>query len=325
MLEVAVQMDPLEQINFAGDSTFALMLEAKRRGHRLWFYTPDQLSLEAGGVTARAQEIAVFDEPGALLRTRRDARARSLDDGRGAAAAGPALRSRLYHLDAFSRARRRARARRQRSRQRAQRAGKTLRDGVRRSDAADADHPRPRGDRALSRRAWRSRDEAAVRPWRRQRVQGRAARPEFRLAVRSVLDDLPRALGGAALPAGGRRRATSASCSSTASRSARSIACRRRTIFAPIWCAAARRRPTELSDREQEICARLGPELKKRGLLFVGIDVIDGWLTEINVTSPTGLRALKRIGGPDLAPPIMRRDRGRGSKCLRDGSEHDAS
>ena len=41
MLEVAVQMDPLEKINFAGDSTFAIMLEAARRGHRLWFYTPD--------------------------------------------------------------------------------------------------------------------------------------------------------------------------------------------------------------------------------------------------------------------------------------------
>jgi glutathione synthase len=62
---------------------------------------------------------------------------------------------------------------------------------------------------------------------------------------------------------------------------------------------------TELTGREREICDRLGPHLKQRGLLFVGIDVIDGWLTEINVTSPTGLRALKRIGGPDLAPAIL--------------------
>ena len=61
---------------------------------------------------------------------------------------------------------------------------------------------------------------------------------------------------------------------------------------------------TDLSAREKEICARLGPELKKRGLLFVGIDVIDGWLTEINVTSPTGLRAIRRLGGPDLAAAI---------------------
>ena len=64
MLEIAVQMDPLERINFAGDSTFALMLEAKRRGHRLWFYTPDLLSLDGGRVIARAHRIDVFDEPG---------------------------------------------------------------------------------------------------------------------------------------------------------------------------------------------------------------------------------------------------------------------
>ena len=63
-------------------------------------------------------------------------------------------------------------------------------------------------------------------------------------------------------------------------------------------------RETELTDREREICARIGPELKRRGLIFVGIDVIDGYLTEINVTSPTGIRAIKRLGGPDLAVAI---------------------
>ena len=61
---------------------------------------------------------------------------------------------------------------------------------------------------------------------------------------------------------------------------------------------------TELTARERAICARIGPELKRRGLVFVGIDVIDGWLTEINVTSPTGIRAVQRLGGPDLAAAI---------------------
>ena len=61
---------------------------------------------------------------------------------------------------------------------------------------------------------------------------------------------------------------------------------------------------TELTAREREICLAIGPELKRRGLLFVGIDVIDGYLTEINVTSPTGIRAVKRLGGPDLAVAI---------------------
>jgi len=61
---------------------------------------------------------------------------------------------------------------------------------------------------------------------------------------------------------------------------------------------------TELSDREREICAGLGAVLRARGLLFVGIDVIDGSLTEINVTSPTGIRAIARLGGPDVAAKI---------------------
>jgi len=56
---------------------------------------------------------------------------------------------------------------------------------------------------------------------------------------------------------------------------------------------------TDLSAREREICARIAPALQKRGLLFVGIDVIGGMMTEINVTSPTGARALKRLSGVD--------------------------
>jgi len=59
---------------------------------------------------------------------------------------------------------------------------------------------------------------------------------------------------------------------------------------------------TELTAREREICASLGPELKRRGLIFVGIDVIGGeWLTEINVTSPTGIVAIERFDGTDVA------------------------
>lgn len=56
---------------------------------------------------------------------------------------------------------------------------------------------------------------------------------------------------------------------------------------------------SELTAREREICAAIGPELKRRGLMFVGIDVIGGRMTEINVTSPTGARALKRLSGAD--------------------------
>ena len=58
---------------------------------------------------------------------------------------------------------------------------------------------------------------------------------------------------------------------------------------------------TDLTKREREICERLGPALRARGLLLVGIDVIGDFITEINVTSPTGIRAIKNLGGPDIA------------------------
>ncbi len=62
--------------------------------------------------------------------------------------------------------------------------------------------------------------------------------------------------------------------------------------------------PTTLTKREHEICEALGPDLKKRGLLFTGIDVIGDYMTEINVTSPTGIRQVKRFGGGDIAAMI---------------------
>jgi glutathione synthase len=65
-----------------------------------------------------------------------------------------------------------------------------------------------------------------------------------------------------------------------------------------------RAEPTELTGREREICAAIGPELNARGLIFTGIDVIGDYLTEINVTSPTGIREVKRFGGADIAAMI---------------------
>jgi glutathione synthase len=68
---------------------------------------------------------------------------------------------------------------------------------------------------------------------------------------------------------------------------------------------------TELTAREIEICDALGPELAKRGLVFVGIDVIAGYLTEINVTSPTGIVAIDRFNGTDTAARIWEAIEGR--------------
>jgi glutathione synthase len=63
----------------------------------------------------------------------------------------------------------------------------------------------------------------------------------------------------------------------------------------------------ELTERDLEICAAIGPELSRRGLIFVGIDVIGDYLTEINVTSPTGAQQLKRFGGADAAARLWDR------------------
>ena len=65
-----------------------------------------------------------------------------------------------------------------------------------------------------------------------------------------------------------------------------------------------RAEPSAMSDRDREICEAIGPTLKERGLIFVGIDVIGNYLTEINVTSPTGIREVKRFGGADIAALI---------------------
>ena len=143
-LNVAVQMDPIERINVRGDSTFALLLEAQRRGYALSYYTPDRLGArrqQGIGGGAAAGRCATRRRS---FHARRAARDRPLLVRRRAAAPGPAVRSRLHLDDAHARAHPSEDARGQRSGARAQRAGKSLRHRVSRSDAADADHPRPR-------------------------------------------------------------------------------------------------------------------------------------------------------------------------------------
>ena len=62
---------------------------------------------------------------------------------------------------------------------------------------------------------------------------------------------------------------------------------------------------TEVDDRDREIAAAIGPELVRLGIVFAGIDVIGGWLTEVNVTSPTGLREIADLGGPRLEIDVL--------------------
>ena len=100
-LNVAVQMDPIARINIRGNSTFALLLEAQKRGHGLSYYTPDKLSLRGEELVAPVQILSVRDEPGdhfTLGEPRRESLA-TFDVI--LLATGSAVRSRLHHLDAF--------------------------------------------------------------------------------------------------------------------------------------------------------------------------------------------------------------------------------
>ena len=127
-LTVAVQMDPLETINIAGDSTFALMLSAQARGHRLFHYAAEDLNYADGRVWAQRASGDRAARRGRSFQLRRAGRPRSRRRGRRRAdAAGPAVRPRLHHRDAPARADRGPDAGGQRSRERPQRA----REGVR--------------------------------------------------------------------------------------------------------------------------------------------------------------------------------------------------
>ena len=61
----------------------------------------------------------------------------------------------------------------------------------------------------------------------------------------------------------------------------------------------------ELTDRDRQICAQVGPELSRRGVLFAGLDVIGDYLTEINVTSPTGIREIEKLAQVNLATTLI--------------------
>jgi glutathione synthase len=69
--------------------------------------------------------------------------------------------------------------------------------------------------------------------------------------------------------------------------------------------AGARAEPAPISARERWIASRVGPELRARGVLFAGLDVIGDWLTEVNITSPTCIRELDRAYGLDIAGDLM--------------------
>lgn len=300
-LRIAVQMDPLEQINIAGDSTFALMLEAQARGHRLFHYPASGLTYEDGRLRALARAVSVqrvegdhfAAEPPATIDLEQDidvvlmrqdppfdiayiTAAHLLErlEGKTLVVNDPAnVRSapeKMFVLDfaAFM--------------------PPTL--ITRSMDELTAFHAR-HGEIVL--KPLHGNAGAAVFRIGREGTNLRALAELFSETWREPF------IAQAFLPAvtAGDKRIILVDGEPIGAINRVPGAGEIRSNLA----AGGTAHRTELSDREREICAALGPELKRRGLLFVGIDVIGGMLTEINVTSPTGLVALDRFEGINSA------------------------
>jgi glutathione synthase len=302
-LNVAVQMDPIARINIRGDSTFALLLEAQKRGHGLSYYTPDKMSLHGDELVAPVQILTVRDDAADYF-TLGEPRRKVLSAFdvillRQDPPFDLAYITSTHFLERLH--------------------PKTLvvndpasvRNAPEKIFVMDFPHLMP--PTLISRdldeiNAFRDKHGAVVmkplhghggaavfrvmpqdmnfgslydmfsvtfrEPWVIQRFLPEVKHGDKRI----ILVDGEFAGAVNRVPAADDLRSN--------------------------MVRGGAAQATELSDREREICATLGPALRKRGLLFVGIDVIDGNLTEINVTSPTGIRAVARLGGPDVAARI---------------------
>ena len=169
-LRIAVQMDPIDRIDIRGDSTFAILLEAQKRGHDIFYYTPLDLSLREGQASRARPDAESRRQARRALRAFESAHRKSGRPRCRPAAAGPAVRHGLHHDDASARAHPSQDARRQRSGKRAQRAGKTVRPRLPRPDAADARHALARRRAGVPRRVQGHHRQAALRQRRRGRV-----------------------------------------------------------------------------------------------------------------------------------------------------------
>lgn len=301
-LNVAVQMDPLESINIAGDSTFALMLSAQARGHRLFHYTADRLNYSNGHLWARANPVTVERVPGRHFRFEE---AVALDLGEEADVVlmrqDPPFDlgyiTATHLLERIS------------DRTLVVNDPASVRNAPEKLWVLDFARFMPptliTRDLDEARAFLREHREVVVKP-----LHGNAGKAVFH--VRSGGENLSALIElfnaahrephvvQAFLPAiaTGDKRIVLVDGEVAGAINRLPGAGEIRSNLA----AGGSAEKTALTGREREICAALGPELKRRGLLFVGIDVIGGeWLTEINVTSPTGIVAIERFDGTDVA------------------------
>ena len=302
-LTVAVQMDPIQGIRIAGDTTFALMLEAQARGHRLLHYTPDRLSMQGRRVTARVEAVRVQDVEGAH------------------ATLSPPERIDLSEVDVvlmrqdppFDMAYITATHMLERIHPRTL----VVNDPAQVRNAPEKlfvlDYPE------LMPATLISRDRAEIEAFRREygTVAMKPLHGHGGAAVFKVSPDDPNFGSMFDLFAATFREAwvVQRFLDRVTEGDKRIIlvdgepmgAVNRVPAKGDIRSNMVRggaANASQLTEREREICATIGPELRRRGLILVGIDVIDGHLTEINVTSPTGIRAIRKLGGPDLAATV---------------------
>jgi glutathione synthase len=303
-LRVAVQMDPLERINVAGDSTFAIMLGAQRRGHRLFHYLAPDLSYRDGRVTVRARPAEVRDRTDDHY-SYGDWQALDLTDDVDVVLMRQDPPFDLGYITATHLL------------ERVQPETLVVNDPAAVRNAPEKlfvlDYARFMPPTLITRsldetRAFQAEHgEIVVKP-----LYGNAGNAVFKVGRDGGnLGSLVEMFGHvwvepfmvqAFLPqvAEGDKRIVlvDGKVSGAINRIPGDGEIRSNLA------AGGTAHPTELTGREREICEALGPELARRGLLFVGIDVIGGFLTEINVTSPTGIRAVKNVGGPDIAKLI---------------------
>jgi glutathione synthase len=305
-LKVAVQMDPIERINIRGDSTFALLLEAQRRGHALAYYTPDRLALTAGHLFATVQGLSVRDQVGDHVTLGEPRRAELTEFDVVLLRQDPpfdlAYITTTHLLERIM--------------------PRTLvvNDPAQVRNAPEKLFVMAFPD--LMPPTLITRDLAEIKAFRAQHgdivmkpLYGKGGEAVFRLAPEDLnfgsLFDLFAVTFREAwvvqkfLPAvrAGDKRIILVDGEFAGAVNRVPAADDLRSNLVRGGAAKA----TDLSARERDICAHIGPSLRERGLLFVGIDVIDGFLTEINVTSPTGIRAIKALGGPDVAAMIWDR------------------
>jgi glutathione synthase len=302
-LIVAVQMDPIERINVASDSTFALMLEAKARGHSLLVFTPDRLSMRDGKVSARMRAVDVRDVVGDHVTAGEEKRVDLLDTQVVLMRQDPPFD--LAYITA--------------------------------THLLERVHPKtfvvndPASVRNAPEKIFVTEFPDLMPPTviTRDKVEIEAFRAEHGEIVMKPLHGH----GGASVFKVGREDPNFGSLYDLFAATFKEAwvvqrflpqvvkGDKRIVLVDGVAKGAVNRVPqpndirsnmvrggaaeaAQLSPREREICERIGPALRERGLLFVGIDVIDGYLTEINVTCPTGIRAIRKTGGPDLAVTI---------------------